>query len=266
MLRLTYNILVVILLLMLGCQGQNSNTSDTESKPEESKQLPIGDNSQTSLDWEGTYQGTLPCADCEGIQTEIILKGDKSFTMTTQYLGKANDRNVSTGSFEWDESGGNISLNADPNLQYKVGEHVLFKLVNEGNRITGDLASNYMLRKIDDQITERYWKLMSLNGNVITVTETQPREAHFMLKNQDNKVNGHTGCNAMNGSYETGPDRKLEFKGVISTRMACQDVPYESEFNQMLSNVRNYRLEGDILILSDENGGTLAKLQSISFR
>lgn len=36
------------------------------------------DNSQTSLDWAGTYQGTTPCrtgepADCEGIQTVLIL-------------------------------------------------------------------------------------------------------------------------------------------------------------------------------------------------
>ena len=28
------------------------------------------DNSQNSLDWEGTYKGIIPCADCEGIKTD----------------------------------------------------------------------------------------------------------------------------------------------------------------------------------------------------
>ena len=30
-------------------------------------------NSLNSLDWEGTYSGILPCADCAGIQTLIKL-------------------------------------------------------------------------------------------------------------------------------------------------------------------------------------------------
>ncbi|MEQ9166863.1 MAG: copper resistance protein NlpE N-terminal domain-containing protein [Fulvivirga sp.] len=266
MLKSLFSILIVISLIISGCQSQNSSNSDNESNSEEQKPIPTGDNSQNSLDWVGTYQGTLPCADCEGIQTEIILKSDQTFTMTTQYLGKSADREVSTGKFEWDDTGSNIILNKDSNKQYKVGEFVLFTLDNEGNRITGDLAANYMLRKIDDQITERYWKLISLNGKPITVTETQPREPHFILKNQDNKVNGHTGCNTMNGSYETGPDHQLAFKGLISTRRACADVPYESEFTRMLGNVKSYNLLGDSLMVRDENDKVLAKFYSVYFR
>ena len=266
MLKSFLPILISIALYIAGCQSQNNNNSETEAKTEEQKPMAIGDNSQNALDWEGTYQGTLPCADCEGILTEIILRGDESFTMTTQYLGKTDDTKISSGSFEWDTSGSNITLNSDPNLQYKVGEFVLFKLDNEGNRITGELSENYILRKIDDQITERYWKLTSLNGKPITMTETQPREAHFILKNQEQQVKGHTGCNAMNGKFETGPDRKLTFKGMISTRRACMDVPYEGEFTQMLDKVRTYSLVGDTLILRSESDAELAKLYSVYFR
>ena len=32
-----------------------------------------GDNSKTSVDWVGKYEGTLPCADCEGIKTTLTL-------------------------------------------------------------------------------------------------------------------------------------------------------------------------------------------------
>ena len=31
-------------------------------------------NAQNSLDWAGTYEATLPCADCPGIKTTVVLK------------------------------------------------------------------------------------------------------------------------------------------------------------------------------------------------
>ena len=41
--------------------------------------LPSGDNSRNSLDWQGTYVGTVPCADCPGIRMRIELKDDGTF-------------------------------------------------------------------------------------------------------------------------------------------------------------------------------------------
>ena len=40
-------------------------TSCQTKKTSVSKQITTGDNSQTSLDWDGTYTGILPCADCK---------------------------------------------------------------------------------------------------------------------------------------------------------------------------------------------------------
>ncbi len=36
----------------------------------------------------GTYTATLPCADCGGIATTLVLKEDGNFTMTQVYEGK----------------------------------------------------------------------------------------------------------------------------------------------------------------------------------
>ena len=33
-------------------------------------------NAETSLDYEGTYKGVLPAADCPGIETTLILNPD----------------------------------------------------------------------------------------------------------------------------------------------------------------------------------------------
>lgn len=107
-------------------------------------------NSQNALDWQGTYKGMTPCADCEGIETEVILNEDFTFVIKTKYLGK-EEQNISEekGVFTWNASGSIISLkglNRMPN-QYKVGENTLTQLDLEGKVITGLLADKYILKK-----------------------------------------------------------------------------------------------------------------------
>lgn len=108
------------------------------------------DNSQNSLDWAGTYKGVTPCADCEGIETEIVLNADLIFTLKAKYLGKGDGKIFQeAGSFVWDKTGGIISLEGLKGRpsQYKVGENRLIQLDMEGNVITGDLAEKYVLIK-----------------------------------------------------------------------------------------------------------------------
>lgn len=107
-------------------------------------------NSQNALDWQGTYKGMTPCADCEGIETELVLNKDLTFVLKTKYLGKEN-QNVfeEKGTFTWNASGSIISLKdlkGTPS-QYKVGENTLTQLNLEGKAITGLLADMYVLKK-----------------------------------------------------------------------------------------------------------------------
>jgi uncharacterized lipoprotein NlpE involved in copper resistance len=107
-------------------------------------------NSQNALDWYGVYKGITPCADCEGIDTEITLNKDLTFVLKTKYLGKG-DQTVfeKKGTFTWDTTGSVISLNdlkGSPN-QYKVGENKLVQLDMDGKEISGNLAEKYILNK-----------------------------------------------------------------------------------------------------------------------
>ena len=65
------------------------------------KAISTSDNSMTSVDWPGTYQGVLPCADCEGIQTQIVIQKDLSFVLETRYLGKDQQIFQTKGTFQW---------------------------------------------------------------------------------------------------------------------------------------------------------------------
>lgn len=106
-------------------------------------------NSKISLDWAGTYEGVLPCADCEGIKTTITLNSDHTFSKSEIYLkGEKESKFETKGRFEWDESGGIVILkNEDEKHSYRVGENVLIHLDINGNAITGSLAEHYILKK-----------------------------------------------------------------------------------------------------------------------
>lgn len=106
--------------------------------------------SQVSLDWAGMYKGVVPCADCEGIETTVVLNADQTYLLRTAYLGKPDAlASEKTGTFTWNAAGNTVVLSSLENApnQYFVGENQLIQLDLAGNKITGDLAQKYVLMK-----------------------------------------------------------------------------------------------------------------------
>src|SRR5690606_15852953 len=104
------------------------------------------ENSQNSVGWMGTYEAVLPCADCPGIKTVLILHDDETFQMRSEYLER-DTKFEDEGTFEWQNNGSVVHLKGkDTDVKLKVGEHVLFQLDQEGNEITGDLAAHYIYK------------------------------------------------------------------------------------------------------------------------
>lgn len=108
-----------------------------------------GHTSSNSLDIDGEYKGTLPCADCEGIQTTIKLNKDKSYVKQTMYLGKDGKVFEEKGLFTWNSEGNTITLSGIKNTpnQYFVGENKLTQLDMAGKKVIGNLAEKYVLYK-----------------------------------------------------------------------------------------------------------------------
>ena len=67
-----------IVLLITSCKKENQTTDLEVVEAKTDTTLVFGNehNSQNSLDWEGVYKGILPCADCDGIETEIVINSD----------------------------------------------------------------------------------------------------------------------------------------------------------------------------------------------
>ncbi|WP_310994313.1 copper resistance protein NlpE [Aequorivita marina] len=145
-------VLALVVTILFGCKnGEKKEVASEEiEEVEETVDSAVidGHNSQNSLDWSGVYEGVVPCADCEGIKTVLELKDDGTYLLSETYLGESDDELKSTGNFYWDDAGSNITLeNADANRMFKVGENQIFMLDMQGNRVKGDMADLYILKK-----------------------------------------------------------------------------------------------------------------------
>ncbi|GEC78504.1 copper resistance protein NlpE [Flavobacterium aquatile] len=125
-----------------------TTTAETEIKTDST--IAVGDNSQNSLDWNGTYKGTIPCADCEGIAMEITLNKDLTFTSKSVYLGKEKNEFNENGAFSWNKEGSGITTISQnkTTAMYKVGENKLIRLNSEGKENSDSkMADMYVLNK-----------------------------------------------------------------------------------------------------------------------
>ncbi|MEN9299441.1 MAG: hypothetical protein RLZZ429_1754 [Bacteroidota bacterium] len=148
------NYILCVSLFFAACEEKPTTTqvviSDTTYEVDSSEMMRgvDGATAQNSLDVVGIYKGVLPCADCEGMETSIELKNDSTYSRVIKYLGKKENSFTASGKWTW-VNGFTINLGSikeGPN-QYFVAEGKLIQLDMSGNRITGELAAKYELKK-----------------------------------------------------------------------------------------------------------------------
>lgn len=227
---------------------------------------PDGDSSEVSVDWHGVYHGLLPCADCEGVDTILILRPDHTYTLITRMLGDKVVTDEESGSFAWTSGGGSILLNdagSGPSL-YKVGENQVFQLDEEGKEIGGTLAGSYVLRKVAEVPTPPLegtrWVLVELDSKPIGAPERGGDRPFFVL-NSDGAIGGFAGCNSFGGKYESQSEGKFDLSELISTMMACPELKTEAAFLKMLEETDGFQLVGSSLFLYTE-GTLVARLRA----
>ncbi len=220
-----------------------------------------GPSSNNSLDWQGVYRGAIPCADCEGIETRIILKRDGSFHRSMQYLGKDEKLFSDEGKFSWDKSGNKITLTGDlGQQQYHVGENQLIHLDRDGNRISGDLAEKYKLSKnrVDPELEDKKWVLKELMGKPYVKAEGSPG-GYIEFSMETGSYSGNNTCNNFFGQYELFEGSRIRIGPGGSTLMACPDMETQNLFMEVLQMADNYTVADNVLSFNKARMAPLAR-------
>ncbi|MDR6736324.1 copper resistance protein NlpE [Sphingobacterium sp. 2149] len=146
-----YFCLAAISLSACNQTSKNSQHTAADSTAYETAAADNAHTSQNSLDWPGTYEATIPCADCEGIKTNITLKSNNTFTIVSEYINK-NSKVEDSGKIMWHNNGSVVHLTGkETDIKLKVGENKLIGLDQEGHEIDGPNAHLYVYNKVEGE-------------------------------------------------------------------------------------------------------------------
>ena len=101
---------------------------------------------------------------------------------------------------------------------------------------------------------DKYWNgrrytLVEMKGVPVQLSGTR-RDAYLEFTESDKRFAGNAGCNQINGNY-TLDKNDISFTDVISTKMSCPDIEFETLFLESLGNVDRYEMENDDIVLKD---------------
>ena len=98
----------------------------------------------------GTYEGTLPAADCPGIKTVLTINADSTYEIKQDYIDRKDGHDEASGVLQ--VLNGNVLMLVRPSS----GEHTFYKVKDSksivmtdslGNEAEGEMAKLYVLTK-----------------------------------------------------------------------------------------------------------------------
>jgi copper homeostasis protein (lipoprotein) len=263
----------VLVAVLLGCGDRRPPAQQLDQRQPAQQQAARSDGhtAANALDWAGTYEGVIPCADCEGIKTVVTLHIDLTYAFSAAYLGKPGKPFETTGTFSWNEAGNTVRLAGLENRpnKYFVGEGYLLQLDMDGKKIEGESARNYTLKKQESAakgdgampLIGTTWYLKSLQGEEIPI-EPNTKKPFIVLRPEGSRMNGFGGCNTFAGTYEAKAPDRLSFSKVAATRMMCADMRVETMLFEILGETDSYAIRDDKLMLHKARMAPLAVFEA----
>ena len=140
-------LLLALPLLLAACQTPSAPATDST----DTSTVVDSHTAENALDWPGRYAGLLPCADCEGIQTQLTLNADKTYVLEEYYVknGRALHPSKATGRFQFDAKKPSLIRleNTSPTRVYFIGEgYAEARDAQSRDKISSQL--NYRLQQI----------------------------------------------------------------------------------------------------------------------
>lgn len=230
--------ILLFALILMACKAKLSSEEIANAK------IP---NNKNIVNWEGRYEGILPCEDCEGIHTIVDLYPNNAYHIEQRFINK-NKTVKNDGVFDWIKNGNGIALNTTQNkLQF---------ILKEDNYIELDTSAYASDEK-------RLYKTTFLPENHYWIWKSAPEKLdknqfQIHLKSNNNGFNGKMFCNQIFGAYTIDEDT-IDFFDIAYTEMDCGENQMENEFIAYLNRAKYYVMINKDLVLLDENKRELTK-------
>lgn len=139
---------VIAAAMMVACNGKKTAQDETKNDS-----VSVADSVSADVDLAavaGTYEGTLPAADCPGIKTVLTINADSTYQLQQDYIDRKDGHDEASGVLQVLD--GNVMMFVRPSS----GEHSFYKVKDSksivmtdslGNEPEGETAKLYVLTK-----------------------------------------------------------------------------------------------------------------------
>lgn len=137
----------ISLVSLVGCNSQQKNNATEQHTVVTTRHIPT---EEEIFNLFGTYEGTLPCADCGGKEMSLTIMDDGTYTLKYQYLDsdEGEIEEIGTYSVFDDVIVETVTPSSGEKSYYKNINDNLVLCDSVGNISEGELADLYVLKKI----------------------------------------------------------------------------------------------------------------------
>lgn len=137
---------VATVLCMTTLASCNSNKKAESTNAADTTQVVDMHTAEISLDYYGEYKGTVPAADCPGIEMTLVLNKDDTFTLHSSYIDRKTVIDES-GTFSIEGNILTLKEKDGATSYYKVEEGRVVMLNAEKQPAEGAMADAYVLKQ-----------------------------------------------------------------------------------------------------------------------
>ena len=219
---------------------------------------------QLNDEFTGTFAGTLPCADCSGVDTQLALNPDGTYVLSETYHKGAPQNFTSAGKWTADKDLKYVALGDSKNYYAFHGKDELKKLDATAQPIKSGL--NYTLKRQTPDfaaVTGKTWKLSQVKsapGEIIFDASKQDQQFFkdaYTITFDNGRASGKAAPNRFNAPYNLGEGNAISFLPAAATLMMGIKEPVglnEHGFFVLLEKVNKWNISNNQLTLYTVNG------------
>ena len=148
--KMIYFAMAAAVALTTSCNGKKTVSADADHDSTSVADTTVAGENVDLTTVAGTYEGTLPAADCPGIKTVLTINADSTYELKQDYIDRKDGHDEASGVLQVID--GNVLMLVRPSS----GEHTFYKVKDSksvvmtdslGNEAEGEMAKLYVLTK-----------------------------------------------------------------------------------------------------------------------